>query len=159
MLTYSMATEVQMSPGTESIIRASFAKGFYYNDEDNFLKCVEALIPFDNDNQIKDALNKYRQSIDEIKHIKEDLMRSRNAEIYLSVRMKTDFMNQVMALEQEAHKLHTILTTFVIVTMENKEILKEEFTILKLTKLPLTLKGVKGMADQTDDDEDSYEDY
>ena len=152
---------LQMSPGTESIIRASFAKGFYYNDEENFLKCVEILLPFDEDkkSQISEILGQYRQSMADMKDIKDDVLSSRAGEIYLTVRNKADYLIRLRDIRQESHRLRTILTSFVITTMEKKEILKEEFTVMKLTKLPLTLRGIKGMKEQTDDEDEDYEDY
>lgn len=152
---------LQMSPGTESIIRASFAKGFYYNDEDNFLKCVEALLPFDQEDQIKEMLSKYKQSVTDMKDIVQDLNMSRMGEAYLTVKMKRDLRTQLRDLREETNKLRTVLTSFVIVTMEKKELLKEEFTVMKLTKLPLTLRGVRGIEEQTEEDEsaEDYEEY
>lgn len=167
MLTDTVDSNVQMSPGIESIIRASFAKAFYYNDENNFLKIIEALlpfnkeykIPFEHDKQIQDILKEYKSTIIQMNRVKDDLFYSKLGEIYLTIKKKLDLRIKQDTLEQNAYRLRTILTTFIIVTMEKKDIMKEEYTMLKLTKLPLTLKGIKGMSEQTDDDEDDdYED-
>ena len=160
-------TDIQMSPGMESILRATFAKFFYYNDENNFLKIIEAIIPFnkeyqipfENDKQIQDILKAYKLTITQMNQLKDDLFNSKIGELYLTIKKKLDLRTKLCVLEQDAYRLRTILTTFIIVTMEKKDIMKEEYTMLKLTKLPLTLKGIKGMSEKTDDeDDDDYED-
>lgn len=153
--------ELLLSPGTESILRANFAKGFYYNDEENLLKCVEVLLPFDKKDSMKNILEKYGDTISCIEESEEKMELSKKAEVYLTINEKKKTKEKIRELKKEAQRLRTIMVNFIIVTMEKKDILKEEYTILKLSKLPLTLRGSRGIEETPEEveDEETYEEY
>lgn len=153
-----MEQELQISPGTESIMRASFAKGFYYNDKSSLIRCVEGLISYDNRGKMRDTLLRFRGMESRMDEIKEQLSASAAGELYLTIKSRAALRSELRKISCEAERMKTILTGFVITTMEKAKLLQGEFTMLKLTKLPLTLKGTASMEEQSEDIE-MEEDY
>lgn len=151
-------TKLKMSPGTESILRANFAKGFYYNDEEAFLKCVDGLLAFDQNNEIKTMMEKYNQSVSETNGLIGNLNQSKSGDIYLTISQKIEIQEKIRKIKEEMDRMKRIMTTFVMTTMEKEEIMNEEFTMMNLTKLPLTLAGVKRIEEQGEEEEE-YEEY
>lgn len=151
--------QLQISPGTESIIRANFVKGFYYHDDESLLNCADTLSQFSQDKTIIKQIEDFRAGLNEIKSIKEKMRLSRAGEIYLQIWKQNELADKLTALECKTGSLKKDLINFVIQKMENKKLMAKSFTILTLKKLPLTLRGTRatGPEEEAPEEEEYYE--
>ena len=149
--------QLQISPGTESILRANFAKGFYYHDNESLLNCADTLSQFTNDKTIIKKIDEFRSNTVELESIKEKFKFSRSGELYLTIRQQNELGDRQVLLQTKVGSLKKDLINFVIQQMEKKELMKKTYTILTLKKLPLTLKGTRAAGPEEEVDEEYYE--
>lgn len=145
--------QISLDPGTVSILRANFAKGFYYNDEDSLLKVADTLVKFDQGGRMLDRLRAYRQNLAETEKLREQLAMARRGEAYVEISRLDEIRQEVVRLEASIGQMKTELINFIVSVMESKKLLAEPFTILRLKKLPLTLRGTRGVEAETEEEE------
>jgi len=150
-------SQPQISPGAESLIRASLAKGFYYGDEKCLLNTAESLISFSKEKDIAEKINAYREKTAKLAELEERQRMSRVGEIYLELWKQEEIANEITKLRAAANSLRTEILNFVIKTMESIGIMEREYTYLVLKKLPLTLRGTRGVEEEGEETEEEEE--
>jgi len=148
--------QVTISPGTESILRANFAKGFYYHDDESLLKCADTLSQFAKDKDIVKKIDDFRSNTIEIEQINQKLKHSRDGEIYLTIQQKNELSDRLVLLKTKVGALKKDLINFIIGQMERKELMKKTYTILTLKKLPLTLRGTRAAGPEEEIEDEEY---
>lgn len=151
-------SQLQMSPGTESILRAKFAKGFYYNDNESLVNCAETLSQFVQNETICQKIDDFRSSMVELDSIKEKLRLARAGEIYVELWQQHELNNREIALKVKLGMLKKDLINFTVAQMEKKELMTKTFTILTLKKLPLTLRGSRAAGPEEEVEAEEYYD-
>ena len=151
---------MKISPGTESISRAAFTRGWYYHDLESLLACAEVFSQFaKTGDNINKKIEEFRNLNSEVEQIKEKLKLSRLGEIYLECWRKEKMTEDMANFKCKLGNIKKDLSNFVIQSMEDKEIMAKSFTILTLKKLPLTLASSRSRGPEEDVDEEGGEFY
>lgn len=152
------AQDARLSRGIETMMRATFAKGYHYTNEEAITNVADTLANYNP--EMKKALNTYKENEIKIKDIKATLLSAKRAEIYLPKCQVLKLKSDLLRIETEHAQRRSEIMNFIVKTMEAKKVLEKPYTYLTLKKIPLTLKGVRPSVETEEDiDEDLEEDY
>lgn len=151
-----MEKDSQISPGTESLIRANFARYHYYHDIKSLLSNAHILTNFDT--SLNANLSAYKVFSNELSHLSEKIRLARSGEIYVMIWERKEIEAGIIKLETDLQTLEIEMARKAIKMAESKKLLDREFTHLLLKKLPLVLSGTVGVEAEDEEPMDEEED-